>query len=81
MSLLDCFSCYHKIYLNEEDKANDSFITPFGTYCFVRMPECLKNVESTFSHITLSILKDQVGRNIFTYVDWIVVARKNEVDL
>jgi hypothetical protein len=41
MSLLDYFSSYHQIYLSEKDKANASFITPFGTYCFVRMPEGL----------------------------------------
>jgi hypothetical protein len=39
MSLLDYFSGYHQIYMKEEDKANTSFITPFGTYCFIRMPE------------------------------------------
>jgi hypothetical protein len=31
MSLLDCFSGYHQIYMEEEDKASTSFITPFGT--------------------------------------------------
>jgi hypothetical protein len=34
MSLLDCFSSYHQIYMKEEDKASTSFITPFDTYCF-----------------------------------------------
>jgi hypothetical protein len=41
MSLLDCFSGYHQIYMKEEDKASTSFITPFDTYCFIRMPEGL----------------------------------------
>jgi hypothetical protein len=80
MSLLECFSGYHQIYMKEEDKANTSFITPFGTYCFVRMPERLKNVGSTFSRLTKRVLKSQVGRNIFTYVDDIVVASKNKED-
>jgi hypothetical protein len=80
MTLLDCFSGYHQIFLSEEDKANVSFISPFATYCFVRMPEGLKNVGSTFSRLTQFILNDQVGRNIFTYVDDIVVASKNKVD-
>lgn len=31
MSLLDCFSGYHQIYMKEEDKAKTSFITPFDT--------------------------------------------------
>lgn len=80
MSLLDCFSSYHQIYLREEDKANTSFITLFGTYCFMRMPEGLKNVGSTFPRLTHSILKDQVRCNKFTYVDDIIVASKNKTD-
>jgi hypothetical protein len=80
MSLLDCFSSYHQIYMKEEDKARPSFITPFGTYCFIRMPEGLKNAGSTFSCLTKMVLESQVGRNIFTYVDDIVVASKNKED-
>jgi ribonuclease HI len=64
--------------MKEEDKASTSFITPFGTYCFVRMPEGLKNAGSTFSRLTKTVLESQVGRNIFTYVDDIVVASKNK---
>jgi hypothetical protein len=80
MSLLDCFSGYHQIYMKEEDKSSTSFITPFGTYCFIRMREALKNAGSTFSRLTKRVLKSQVGRNIFTYVDDIVVASKNKED-
>jgi hypothetical protein len=80
MSLLDCFSGYHQIYLKEEDKASTSFITPFGTYCFVRMPEGLKNAGSTFSRLTERVLKNQVGCNIFTYIDDIVIASKSKED-
>ena len=80
MSLLDCFSGYHQIYMMEEDKAKTSFITPFGTYYFVCMPEVLKNAGSTFSRLTKSILENQMGRNIFTYVDEIVIVSKNKED-
>jgi hypothetical protein len=80
MSLLDCFSGYHQIYMKEEDKASTSFITPFGTYCFIRMPEGLKNAGSTFSRLTKRVLESQVDYNIFTYVDDIVVASKNKED-
>ena len=38
-SLLDCFSGYHHIWLNKEDEEKTSFTTPFGTYCYTRMPE------------------------------------------
>jgi hypothetical protein len=80
MSLLDCFLGYHRIYMKEEDKAKTSFITPFGTYYFVRMHEGLKNVGSTFSRLTKSVLKEHLGHNIFTYVDVIIVISRNEED-
>jgi hypothetical protein len=66
--------------MKEEDKASTSFITPFSTYCFVRMPEGLKNVGSTFSRLTKKVLENQVGCNVFTYVDDIVVASKSKED-
>ena len=34
MSLLDCLSIYHQIWMREEDEEKTSFSTPFGTYCF-----------------------------------------------
>jgi hypothetical protein len=80
MSLLDCFSGYHQIYMKEEDKVSTSFITPFDTYCFIRMPEGFKNAGLTFSRLTKTVLESQVGRNIFTYMDDIIVASRNKED-
>jgi hypothetical protein len=46
------------------------------------MPEGLKNAGSTFCRMTKAILKEQLGRNVFTYVDDIVVvSRKKETQL
>jgi transposase len=42
------------------------------------MPEGLKNVGPTFCKIMKAILKDQIYRNVFTYVDDIVVMRKKK---
>jgi hypothetical protein len=39
MALLDYFLGYHQIWLRKEDKEKTSFITPFGKYCYMRMPE------------------------------------------
>jgi hypothetical protein len=36
--LLDYFSWYHQILLRKEDEEKTSFITPFGTYCYLRTP-------------------------------------------
>jgi hypothetical protein len=42
MSLLDCYSGYHQIRMKKEDEPKTSFITPSGTYCYLRMPEVMK---------------------------------------
>jgi hypothetical protein len=78
MALLDCFSGYCQIWLCQEDEGKTSFIIPFGTYCYLMMPEGLKNAGPTFCRMTRAILKNQMQRNIFTYVDNIVVASKRK---
>jgi hypothetical protein len=76
MALLDYFSGYHQICLCREDEEKTSFITPVGTYCYMRMTEGLRNACPTFCRMTKVALKDQVSRNVFSYVDDIVVANK-----
>jgi hypothetical protein len=49
MSLLDCYSDYHQIWMKKEDEPKTSFITPSGTYCYLWMPEGLKNAGGSFS--------------------------------
>jgi hypothetical protein len=57
IALLDCFSGYHQIWLRKEDEEKTTFITPFRTYCFLRMPEGLKNAGPTFCRMMKAILK------------------------
>ena len=71
LSLLDYFLGYHQIWMNQEDEEKTSFITPFGTYCFKRMAERLRNVGSTFACMTTKVFK--VDKAISTYVNDIVV--------
>jgi hypothetical protein len=79
MALLDCFSRYHQIWLRKEDEEKTSFITLFGTFCYLRMPEGLSNAGPTFYRMMKAALKDQVGRNVLSYIDDIVIAsRKKE---
>jgi hypothetical protein len=73
MSLLDCYSGYHQICMKKEDEPKTSFITPSGTYCYLRMPEGLKNAGGSFSRMTAKVLHSQIGRNVLTYVDDIIV--------
>jgi hypothetical protein len=73
LSLLDMFSGYHQIRVRKEDQEKTNFITPFGTFCFVRMPEGPKNAGCTFSRMIAIVLHPQLRRNILAYVDGIVV--------
>jgi hypothetical protein len=73
MSLLDCYLGYHQIWMKKEDEPKTSFITPSGTYCYLRMPEGLKNAGGSFSRMTAKVLHSQIGRNVLTYVDDIIV--------
>jgi hypothetical protein len=68
LSLLDMFLGYHQIRVRKEDEEKTSFITPFGTFCFVKMPEGLKNAGCTFSRMIAIVLHPQLHRNILAYV-------------
>jgi hypothetical protein len=69
MSLLDCYSGYHQICMKKEAEPKTSFITPSGTYSYLRMPEGLKNAGGSFSRMTAKVLHSQIGKNVLTYVD------------
>ena len=73
MSLLDCFSGYHQIWLNSNDEEKTSFITPGGTYCYRRMPEGLRNAGPTFSRMADDVFDKQKGKNLVAYVNDIVI--------
>jgi hypothetical protein len=78
MALLDYFSGYYQIWLCRENEEKTSFITPFNTYCYLRVPEGLHNADPSFCRMMKATLKDQVGRMVLSYVDDIVVASKTK---
>ncbi|XP_074377953.1 uncharacterized protein LOC141719470 [Apium graveolens] len=43
LSFLDAFSGYHQIAMNDRDVPKTAFITPKGTYAYIKMPFGLKN--------------------------------------
>jgi hypothetical protein len=77
MALLGCFSSYHQLWLRREDEEKTS-ITPFGTYGYLRMPEGLRNAGPTFCWMMKAVLNDQVGRNVLSYIDDIVIASRKK---
>ena len=80
LSILDCFLGYHQIFINKAGEEKTSFTTPFGTYCYVRMPEGLRNTGCTFNKMIKIVLGDQLGSNISAYVDNVVVRSKKRED-
>ena len=77
LSFLDAYSGYHQIFMSKEDEEKTLFITPCGTYCFIRMPFGLKSAGSTFARAFQIGFEPQLHRNIEAYMDDIVVKTKD----
>ena len=48
LSFLDAYYGYHQITMKESDQVTTSFITLYGSYCYVTMPFGLKNAGATY---------------------------------
>lgn len=81
LCFLDAYSGYHQIRMKKSDQKATSFITPFGTYCYVTTPFGLKNAGATYQRTMQRCLKDQIGRNVHAYVDDIAVMTRKGSDL
>nr|ABA97656.1 retrotransposon protein, putative, Ty3-gypsy subclass [Oryza sativa Japonica Group] len=76
LSFLDAYSGYHQISMAKEDEEKTTFITPFGVFCYVKMPFGLITAGNTFQRTVQGALSDQLGNNVEAYVDDIVVKTK-----
>nr|CAH66330.1 H0813E03.7 [Oryza sativa] len=76
LSFLDAYSGYHQISMAKEDEEKTTFITPFGVFCYVKMPFELITAGNTFQRTVQGALSDQLGNNVEAYVDDIVVKIK-----
>src|SRR4051812_43884220 len=81
LSFLDAYSGYHQIFMTREEEEKTAFITPCGTYCFMRMPFGLKSAGSTFARAVQIGFEPQLHRNMEAYMDDIVVKTKDRVTL
>nr|AAT76317.1 putative retroelement polyprotein [Oryza sativa Japonica Group] len=80
MSFLDAYSGYYQIRMNPADIPKTAIITPFGTFCHLRMPFGLRNAGATFARLVYKVLFKQLGRNVEAYVDDIVVKSRKAFD-
>ena len=76
--------------MKESDQLATSFITPYGSYCYVTMPFGLKNVGATYQRCMQQCFTDQIDLpdqaerskpTIAVYVDDIVVKTARACDL
>jgi hypothetical protein len=79
LCFLDAYSGYHQIKMKESDQLATSFVTPYGTYCYVSFG--LKNARATYQCTTQKCLADQIGHNIHAYMDDITIMSKKQDDL
>ena len=66
--------------MKKSDEEKTSLTTPFGTYCYVRMPEGLRNAGCTFNKTIAAVLDTQLDRNISAYIDDVIVQSKKRED-
>ena len=79
--------------MKESDQLATSFITPFGSYCYVLMPFSLKNAGETYQRCMQACFSDQINppidpdrsdpprATVAVYVDDIVVKTPHADDL
>ena len=61
LSFLDAYSRSHQIGMKESDQLTTSFITPFGSFCYVTMLFGLKNIGATYQRCMLKCFRDLIG--------------------
>jgi hypothetical protein len=76
LSFLDAYSGYHQISLTIDDEEKTAFITPFGIFCYTKMPFGLNNGRATYQKCIHIIFEPRIGRNVEAYIDDVVVKLK-----
>lgn len=71
-SLLDCASAFYQIPLDKDSQELLTFSTPFGRYCWQRIPYGLVSAPFVFQNYLSSLLRDVEG--CFVFFDDILIA-------
>ena len=80
LSLMDTFSRYNQILMDEEDQEKTSFVTSQELYCYKVMPFGLKNIGATYQRLVNRMFSHQIGRNVEVYVNDMLVKSKDEAN-
>jgi hypothetical protein len=71
------FQGYNQVLVAEEDRPKTTFVTPWGTYAYVRMSFGLKNAGATFQRAMDHTFKDFIGKFMVDYQDDLTVYSKS----
>jgi len=74
LSFLDAFSGYNQIKMHPRDESKTAYMTETCSYCFKVIPFGLKNAGGTYQRLMDKVLAPMLGRNVYAYVDDMVVA-------
>ncbi len=77
VSSLDLLSGYWQVKMALSSRAVTAFSTPNGHFEFRRMPFGLKTGPISFSRMTNTILPDLLGRNVYAYLDDVIIFNKD----
>ena len=64
MSMLDGFSGYNQVVIQEEDRHKTTFTTPWGTFEYLRIPCGLLNVGATFQRAIDYAFKELMAKSL-----------------
>ena len=76
-SVLDCYSGFWQVPIEEEHKERTGFTVPQGHYEFNRLPFGLSNSPSKFQRPMDIVLKSLVGTECWVYIDDVIVFSKS----
>jgi hypothetical protein len=77
-SILDCYSGFWQVPINEEHRERTGFIVPFGHYEFNRLPFGLSNSPSNFQRLMDVVLRNLIVVQCYVFIDDIIFSKSAE---
>jgi hypothetical protein len=80
MSMIDDFSGYNQISINQQDKEKTTFTTPWGTLMYDKIPFSLMNVGTTFQRAMDITFVSERDKFVVIYLDDLAIFSKSNED-